>query len=378
MKNIKLPIILLLLAGILPLQGCKSKKKADQDVLSDKQQESAEVHPEVTFAIADDQPIYQYVESRGVVRPQKKVVFKPKISGFVKKSNLRTGYRVQEGDTLLVFQKEEWLYQLQQAKNKYQKALSKYRIQKKMRKQSNVNSSNGQAKTDKMIRITTGLAEADLALKRAKLNLSYTVITAPFSGRLAVDRRYSKGSFIPAGTKVGVLVNNSVVRVHFSVLEAELPKIEPGMKVDVFVPGGRVLHGQVIAVSPVVNTKSNTGEVIVRVPNGEGILQPGMTVEGRIQIKKQDGKARIPREAILTRAMGRKLIFKLHPKNNQVQWVYVKPVAVNKNWAIITNTKIAPGDTIAVDNHFALSHLQVVEPKMRFLQRNTGSSASRE
>lgn len=362
--------ILLYLTVILLLSACASKEPTDEEVLSDEQKESVEVRPEVTFAIADGQPLYQYVESRGVVQA-KKFEIKPKISGFVDESNLTGGRRVQEGDTLLVFQKEEWLYELQQAENKYQKALSKYRIQKQMRKQSNSEGTNGTGtgKADKMIRISTGLAEAELAVKRAKLNLSYAVITAPFSGRIAVKNRITKGSFVSAGAPLGVLVNDAFVRVHFDVLEAELGKVAEGMAVDVFSPGGQPLQGAVIAVSPVVDTKSKTGEVIVRVNNGNGLLRSGMTVEGRIQVLKQTGKVRVPREAILTRANGRTLLFKLHPGNNEVQWVYVDPVALNSEWALINDPEVEPGDTIAVDNHFALSHLQIVEPKMRLMQR---------
>ncbi len=361
----------MLLLGLLSAAGCGKEQPEEEQRLSDEQQESIEVRPEVVFAVADDQPIYRYIESRGVVRPNKKIVIKPRISGFVKESNIRGGRWVTAGETLLTFQKDEWLYQLQEAKNQYQKALAEYNIAKKLRASSKeLTGTNGadSSLSDKMVRIRTGLAKAEVALNRAKLNLSYATITAPFSGRLAAEQRYTPGSYVPAGTKLGVLVSDAVVRVHFDILEAELAKVEEGMTVEVYAPGGELLQGTVIAVSPVVNTKSKTGEVIVRVPNGEGLLRTGMTVEGRIQIKKQDGKARIPRAAILTRAGTRTLIFKLHPDNNEVQWIYVKPKAVNKNWAIVNHPEVAPGDTIAVDNHFALSHLQIVEPKMRFLQ----------
>lgn len=379
MKNFVIYRFTALFLGVIMLTGCSSSEPVeDEDVLSDEQQESVEVRPEVTFAVADGEPIYQYVESRGVVRANRKIVLKPKISGFVKESNIRGGRWVQAGDTLLIFQKEEWLYQLQEAKNLYQKALNAYQIEKELRRQrAEVLGSNGGDSTqsgDAGVRITTGLAEAELALKRARLNLSYTTITAPFSGRLAADRRIVSGSFIPAGSILGVLVNDASVRVHFDVLEAELAKIEEGMTVDVFTPNGQILNGTVSAVSPIVNTESKTGEVIVRVNNSGQLLRPGMTVEGRIQILKEAGKARIPRAAVLSRAGGRILLFKLHPGNNEVQWIYVEPAALNSNWAIINHPEIAPGDTIAVDNHFALSHLQIVEPKMRLLQREQGAS----
>ena len=220
-----------------------------------------------------------------------------------------------------------------------------------------------------MVRITTGLAQAELELQQAKLELSYTALTAPFTGTLATDRRISSGTYVNAGTQVGELVDDRSVRVRFDVLESELSSIDRGMDVQLTAPGGGQLMGTVEAVSPVVNTDNKTGTVIVEAHNPDGILTPGMTIEGRIQTLRQDGKVRVPRSAILSRDGGRTLLFKLHPENNEVQWVYVEPEAQNSEWAIINHEEIAPGDTIAVDRHFALSHLQIVEPQMEMNAR---------
>lgn len=378
--NTKYTIGLCMVVGFL-FWGCANKEQPDEEVLSDEQQESVEVRPEVLFTVADSLPVYQYVESRGVVRAARKVALKPKISGFVAASNIAGGRWVSEDELLLQFEKLEWLYALQEAENKYQQALSKYKIEKRLRSGALQSSGTNGADTtsnDKMIRRTTGLTAAKLALKRAKLNLSYTTMHAPFSGCLATQQRIAEGSYVTAGTKIATLVNDAAVRVHFDVLEAELAKIEEGMAADIITPAGRVMEGTVTAISPVVNTKTKTGEVIVTVQNPNGWLRSGMTVEGRIHVKKQESRARIPRAAVLSRAGGRTLIFKLHPGNNEVQWIYVDPVAVNSEWALINHPEVAPGDTIAVDNHFALSHLQIVDPKMRLLQREDESGELRE
>jgi len=160
-------------------------------------------------------------------------------------------------------------------------------------------------------------------------------------------------------------VDDRRVRIRFDVLESELSDITDDMSVQLTAPGGRQLEGRVEAVVPVVNTETKTGTVIVEANNSDQVLYPGMTVEGRIRTRRQQGQARVPRAAILSRDGGRTLLFKLHPQNNEVEWVYVQPEAQNSKWAIINHESIAPGDTIAVDRHFALSHLQVVEPLMQ-------------
>lgn len=383
MTKLHLHIILVLLAAAFLGTAC-SNKPAEEDPLSEEQKESVEVRPEVLFAVADDQPLYQYVESDGVVEANRQVMLKPKISGFVEKSNIVEGRWVQKGDTLLAFEKAEWEFAVQEARSEYEKAMSAYRIENRLRENTRDDppgtdgDSTGTAKSDRMVRIATGLAAAEVALNRARLNLSYAMLTAPFSGTLAADRRIAQGTYIPAGTQVGQLVNDGTVRVRFDVLEAELNKIEDGMQVQITTPGGQRLNGTVAAVSPVVDTESKTGEVIVRVSNRGQLLRSGMTVEGRILVEKQTGKARIPRSAILSRDGGRTLVFKLHPENNEVEWIYVTPQAQNSEWAIVDHENIATGDTLAVDNHFALSHLQIVEPKMQMLQREEGEDPELE
>jgi len=47
-----------------------------------------------------------------------------------------------------------------------------------------------------------------------------------------------------------------------------------------------------------------------------------------------------------------------------VEWIYVTPVAMNSEWILLDHENISPGDTIAVDQHFSISHQQKVVPLM--------------
>lgn len=290
--------------GIM-FSGCGQSEDEDDNPLSKEEQESAEVRPEVIFAVADDEPIYQYVESQGVVEANKSVELKPKISGYVEQSNIIEGRRVQKGDTLLALDRREWAMAVQQAQNAYEEALNAYQIEMGMRSDNDANGTNGDDDPNsRMVRITTGLAQAEIELEQAKLDLSYTVLKAPFTGTLSTDRRLSTGTYVNAGNKVGELVDDRTVRIRFDVLESELGDISSGMDVELTAPNGDQLMGEVEAVSPVVNSETKTGTVIVEADNSDQVLSPGMTVEGRIQTLQQDGKVRVPRSAILSRDGG--------------------------------------------------------------------------
>jgi RND family efflux transporter MFP subunit len=372
MRNSLIHILLTLVVVAGLAAGCSRSKVGSDDPAANKQQDSAQVRPVVIFATADGNPLYHYVESQGIVKGEKQVTLQSKIGGFIKFSHIADGRWVHKGDTLLAFRQKKWRYALQKALNNYKNTRMDYRQEMSQRRSLPASlggeSNPDTAKVDSIIRIITGFANAQVALKQARLDLSHTTITAPFSGRLATDDRITAGAFVPAGTTLGQLVNVYSVRVRFDVLENEVNKIKPGMAVRVTSPGGQTLKGAIVSVSPVVHAQSKTGEVTARVRNAGRLLSPGMTVDGRILVQKETGKARIPRAAILSRDGGRQLVFKLNSKNDEVEWIYVHPAAENSQWAIVNNPKIAPGDTLAVNNSFSLSHLEKVQPKMRMLQ----------
>ncbi|MDR9418604.1 efflux RND transporter periplasmic adaptor subunit [Gracilimonas sp.] len=344
-----------LLITVTLFTACKSEEEEPDTP----DQDSVEIRPEVVFDVVDDEPLQFFIESRGVVEPLQQTKIVPRISGYVESHKIEEGRQVAEGEVLFQFVDDEWENQLEQARQAYVQAKNQYEIDMRLREGYTGGTDN------EMIRINSGLAEAEVAYEQAKLNLSYNTVKAPFSGRLSLrnvvtnQSFISVGSYVSAGTELASLINASIVRIRFDVLESEIFSLEEGMAVELIGPGGGQFEGEIIAISPEVDPESKTGQVLVEVDNESGELKTGMTVEGRVFVRSQESKVRMPREALLERD-GRTLVFRLN--NDEVEWIYVTPVAMNTDWVLIDHPEIEPGDTLAVDQHFSVSHQQKVVP----------------
>ena len=351
MKNIVRYSVLVILLGVV---GYSCKGKEEQPETPDL--DSIEILPEVVFDVVTDEPLRYYIESRGVVEPDQKILITPRIGGFVETHNIVDGRALKKGDVLLRFDKDEWEFREKDAYNKFLKAKNEYETELRLRGQLNSDT----AEND-LMKINTGLAEAELNYERAKLDLSYTTITAPFSGYVSTKEVVSNGAYVGAGRELGSFVNTDKVKVRFDVLEKEIAELSEGMEVELIGPSNKNFAGKIVAISPEIDQESKTGQAIVEVDNKSGDLKTGMTIEGRIFVRSSKAKVRMPRESLLSRD-GRTLVFKLN--NNEVEWIYVTPTEMNTEWVLIDHKDINPGDTLAVDKHFSISHQQKVIPLM--------------
>jgi membrane fusion protein, multidrug efflux system len=99
--------------------------------------------------------------------------------------------------------------------------------------------------------------QSQAQLDRAKLNLSYTVITAPTDGIVTKVEQLQAGDYINASTPTFALVSTSNVWVEANFKEVQLSHMRPGQNAEVQIDAypGRKLVGKVVSVSPGTGTE---------------------------------------------------------------------------------------------------------------------------
>jgi len=94
--------------------------------------------------------------------------------------------------------------------------------------------------------------QAQAALDRAQLDLSYTVVTAPVDGVVTKVEQLQVGEYIRAATPVFSLVSDTDIWAEANFKETELTYMRPGQDATISVDTypGRAFHGKVISTSP--------------------------------------------------------------------------------------------------------------------------------
>lgn len=123
--------------------------------------------------------------------------------------------------------------------------------------------------------------DAKVAVSLGRNGVSELTTRAPISG-VVTERRKDPGEAVTSmpPTVVLVIEDHSTLEMHFQVPELSLRQFGPGASVDVVVPAlEETLTASVTRTGSAVNPRTRTIDIICDVPNPDGRLKPGMSVE---------------------------------------------------------------------------------------------------
>jgi len=335
------------------------------------------------------------LKSPGEAVTDRKIIIKAEVEGVVNKINVKESQHVKKGDFLIELDDKKYMLEVDSAEASRLSKLSELLLEKKFSSAENASADYDRKKISKIIEqfentkklyqkglisrekyedaqkeyemvliesgekkdeimaAAKGLTQAEVNVKKAKMNLQKTKILAPFQG-IICDIQVSPGEHVTSGRELFTLVDISRINVHARVLESEIGKMKVGREVDLRFSAypGKVFKGRVKAISPIVNAEDKTCKVIIDVANPEEEIKPGMYAEVEIAAEIYENRLLIPQEAVLVRS-GRKLVFIYD--DGLAKWRYIETGLENEDYAeVLDNVK--EGELVLVDGHFTLSH----------------------
>lgn len=254
------------------------------------------------------------IKSIGTVTPLNTVTVQSRVSGVLEKVVFEEGARVEQGALLAEIdplpyraQLEQAEGQLQQNRAKLENARADLKLYEQLWEQDSIarqQLSDQRALVQELI----GTVRANQAqVDDARLQLSWTRITAPLSGRLGL-RKVDQGNLVTGSEAEGLvsITQTQPIAVNFTVPEVDVPALRDArrgdapLKVEVLDRGEqRVLAtGELTTLDNQIDTSTGTLRVRAQFANEDEALFPNQFVNVHLRLKTLESVVTIPGDAV--------------------------------------------------------------------------------
>jgi RND family efflux transporter MFP subunit len=265
--------------------------------------------PKVTVAQPERQAVTDYLDLTGNTQAIYTVQLVARVVGYLEKVLFLDGQQVKKGQPLFVIQQNTYEDTLRQA----EATILQYRAQlqyaeSQLTRYSNLIQHNAAAQSDvdnwrfQRDNAAANLRSAEAQRDLAKLNLDYTLVTAPFDGRM--DRRLvDPGNLVGSGGSTVLAQINQIdpMYVYFNISDLDLARL---LKSTGGIPGpGEARKWPVHAGLPseagyphqgnldfaAISLTTTTGTLLMRgvLPNPDGRILPGLYTRVRVPLEQK-------------------------------------------------------------------------------------------
>jgi membrane fusion protein (multidrug efflux system) len=255
----------------------------------------------VITAKVERRPFGPVIEAVGTALARESVEITSKSANTITAIRFAEGQRVAAGTVLVELDRAQAAAAVTEA----EATLAEARNQFNRGRDLSVTQALSRAQLDQL---ETAVKTAESRLVAARARLADTVIRAPFAGRTGF-RRVSLGGLVNPGTVITTLDDSSVIKLEFTVPQAFLADLAPGLEVEARADGlgERVFSGRVTTIDSRIDPVTRALAVRAELPNADGALRPGLFMGVRLRGKPVDTLL-IPEEALVPEE-GRNFVF---------------------------------------------------------------------
>lgn len=322
---------------------------------------SAAAASPVTGAEVVRDTLWIRVSAAGQAAAYRRTTLAAQVEGVVTRLPVRENQGVLVGGLLVQIDTVEAALALAQARANLSAADTDYR--QRILFDDEIDDPAIRAERERIARSTSGLEQAQVALRQAELQVERTRVGAPFAGRVA-NVGVVEGQHVTVGQDLMTVVDLDPIKVEVQVLESELRYLSEGRRASLSFNAypGETFVGRIETINPVVDPETSTGRVTVVLPNADGRIKPGMYAKVSLDAEALPDRVVIPRSALVERDR-RPVVFVYEegPRGGLAKWRYVNPGRENETHVEILAEGpeqgiVEPGEIVLVDGHHYLAH----------------------
>jgi multidrug efflux system membrane fusion protein len=379
---------LILAAGIGAWSYVEHARAADQP--------AAKAPPPVAVSLASvqERDLPLYLAGVGTVTANASVVVKTRIDGQLDKVGFKEGEEVKKGQ--LLAQIDPRALQAQLAQAEAQRARDAATLTNARLDLQRYTTLRGQdAATQQQLDTQKALvAQLEAAVKTdeaqvayAKVQLSYTTINAPLSGRVGA-RLVDPGNIVHASDANGLVVINQIdpITLVFTLPEEAVVAInraqrssQQPLKVSAYARDSQevLATGKLVLLDNQINTTSGTVQLKARFDNAEHKLWPGQYVNARLQMNSHGNALTVPAAAIQRNQQGT-YVYAID-QDDKANMQPVKVDRIQDGVAVLAaDSGVAAGQRVVIDGQYKLkpgSRIVESKPQPAKAQGSAGNDA---
>jgi membrane fusion protein, multidrug efflux system len=327
----------------------------------------------VHTAIVETKSFPVVLNGLGTVQATNTVIVRSRVDGQIERVTFEEGQMVNEGELLVQIDPAPFQAALDQAIAKHGQDEASLTNAKQDLQRTSILSKQGNAtqqlldqRTAQVASLTAQVQADQAAIASAKVQLNYTTIKSPLSGR-AGFRLVDPGNIVHANDQNGILTITQLqpISVIFTAPEQDLPAINEALKsgplqVTAFSSDGHkpLADGTLKLIDNQVDVASGTIKLKATFDNKNGALWPGLSVSTRLLVKTINNVVVVPDSAVQRGPNG--LFAYVVSADSKAQLRNLKVGRIEDGQALVEDG-LAAGERIVTSGHYRVQAGAAVE-----------------